>query len=485
MQGIQLLLTPFVWVLMLFYELFDNYGVALILFAVLVKVILFPLSIKAKRSMIQMNMLNGQMQKLQKMYGNNRDKYNLEVQKLYEKEKVNPMGGCLWSLLPVLILFPLYAIIRQPLTYLLNLTPDVISEIARVVNWSTEAVAQGWIREAADFVNTGYNQLYLASLITPDNIGAVQAVAEGARVINFDFLGLNLAQMPQWQFWTWDSVDWAHIGLFLLPIVSAVSGLVFSLITMKTNAINRQAENAAANSTNKTMLIISPLMSLWIGFAMPAGLSIYWVSQNVLSMLQEFLAGKILKKDYEKAAAEAARREAEEKEEEKRRREEERAERARRIEEAKNNKGRKKGPKTPKDPDEAKIPAAVREASRVGIRAYARGRAYDPCRFSPDGPTPYRDPNGATAENAEDRKLERKSERREEAALEEAADRMIVDELKAEQAARTPEEPAEPAQTPAAGTPDGGSAVTDAPDFETPHYDAPNYDASGEDGKQS
>ena len=473
MQGIQLLLTPFVWVLMLFYELFDNYGVALILFAVLVKVILFPLSIKAKRSMIQMNMLNGQMQKLQKMYGNNRDKYNLEVQKLYEREKVNPMGGCLWSMLPVLILFPLYAIIRQPLTYLMNLTPDVISEIAQVVNWSTEAVAQGWIREAADFVNTGYNQLYLASLITPDNIGAVQAVAEGARVINFNFLGLNLAQMPQWQFWTWDVVDWAHIGLFLMPIVSAGSGLLFSLIMMKTNAVNKQSQNAAANSTNKTMLIISPLMSLWIGFAMPAGLSVYWISQNVLSMLQEFLAGKILKKDYEKAAVEAARREAEEKEEEKHRREEERAERARRIEEAKHNKGKKKGPKA-KDTDENKIPASVREASRVGIRAYARGRAYDPYRFSPDGPTPYHELDGAVTENAEDKKLERKSERREEAALEEAADQMIVDELKAEQAVQAPTE-----------APAGDAGTAQAPGFETPHYDAPDYDASGEDGKQS
>ena len=473
MQGIQLLLTPFVWVLMLFYELFDNYGVALILFAVLVKVILFPLSIKAKRSMIQMNMLNGQMQKLQKMYGNNRDKYNLEVQKLYEREKVNPMGGCLWSMLPVLILFPLHAIIRQPLTYLMNLTPDVISEIAQVVNWSTEAVAQGWIREAADFVNTGYNQLYLASLITPDNISAVQAVAEGARVINFNFLGLNLAQMPQWEFWTWDVVDWAHIGLFLMPIVSAGSGLLFSLIMMKTNAVNKQSQNAAANSTNKTMLIISPLMSLWIGFAMPAGLSVYWISQNVLSMLQEFLAGKILKKDYEKAAVEAARRESEEKEEEKHRREEERAERARRIEEAKHNKGKKKGPKA-KDTDENKIPASVREASRVGIRAYARGRAYDPYRFSPDGPTPYHELDGAVTENAEDKKLERKSERREEAALEEVADQMIVDELKAEQAVQAPTE-----------DPAGDAGTTQAPGFETPRYDAPDYDASAEDGKQS
>ena len=100
----------------------------------------------------------------------------------------------------------------------------------------------------------------------------------------------------------------------------------------------------------------------------------------------------------------------------------------------------------------------------MGIRAYARGRAYDPYRFSPDGPTPYQELNGTVVENAQDKKLEHKSDAREEAALEQAADQLIVDELKAKQA------PAAPAQ---------------APGFETPHYDAPNYDASGEDGKQS
>ena len=134
MQGLQLVLTPFVWILMLFYNFFHNYGIALILFAVLVKLILFPFSLKGKRSMIQMNMMSGKMQKLQKMYGNNKEKYNLEVQKLYEKEKVNPMSGCLWSFIPLLILLPLYAIIRQPLTYMMNLSPDVINQIAGALN---------------------------------------------------------------------------------------------------------------------------------------------------------------------------------------------------------------------------------------------------------------------------------------------------------------------------------------------------------------
>ena len=90
-----IILSPFVWLLEWFNSWFNSYGLALILFAVVVKVVLFPLSLKGKRSMIQMNMLSGQMQKLQKQYGNNRERYNLEVQKLYEKEKVNPMCGCL------------------------------------------------------------------------------------------------------------------------------------------------------------------------------------------------------------------------------------------------------------------------------------------------------------------------------------------------------------------------------------------------------
>lgn len=430
MQGLQLVLMPFVWILMLFYNLFENYGVSLILFALLVKLILFPLSLKGKRSMIQMNMMQGKMQKLQKMYGTNKDRYNMEVQRLYEKEKVNPMGGCLWSMLPLVILLPLYAIIRQPLTYMMNLTPEVISQVAAAVDWNHAAVSAGWIREAADFANVGYNQLYLASLINEGNLSAVKAVAENAFAINFNFLGLNLAMTPTWQFWTWSSVDWAHIGLFLLPVISAISGLFFSLISMKTNSINPQAAQAANNPTSKTMMIISPLMSIWIGFAMPAGLSIYWVSQNVLSMLQEFLASKMLKKDYEKAAEEAARREAEEKEEEKRQKEIDRAERARRIEEAKNSK--KKAPK--KDSDEEKISAEVREASRVGIRAYARGRAYDPNRFSPNGPSDYHEPNAAPAagQNAREKTLEKKADEREQEALAEAADEMIVEEIAAE-----------------------------------------------------
>ena len=390
MDFAQIILSPFVWLLTVFYNLFGSYGLALILFALVIKLVLFPFSLKGKRSMIQMNLLSGKMQQLQKQYGKDRERYNLEVQKLYEKEKVNPMSGCLWSFVPLLILLPLYAIIRQPLKYMMGVnSQDLLNAVANAVQWNSAALDMGWIKEAADsFANTGYNQLYLASLITPENLASVQAAVgeAGSKIfsINFDFLGLiDLSQTPQLKFWTISG----GFGLFLLPVISAASGFVFSLISMKTNSVNQKSAQAANNATAKSMLIVSPLMSLWIGFAMPAALCVYWIANNLLSMLQEFLCGKLLKKDYEAARAAAAERERQEKEEEKRRKEEARLERQRRLEEEKNNRGKKKHVKK----DEPTEPGVNKDDSRVGIRAYARGRAYDPNRFG--GVTPYHDPN--------------------------------------------------------------------------------------------
>ena len=463
MDFAQIILSPFVWLLTVFYNLFGSYGLALIFFAIVVKLILFPFSLKGKRSMIQMNMLSDKMQKLQKQYGKDKERYNLEVQKLYEKEKVNPMSGCLWSFVPLLILLPLYAIIRQPLKYMMGVnSQDLLNAVANAVQWNSAALDMGWIKEAADsFANTGYNQLYLASLITPENLASVQAAVgeAGSKVfsINFDFLGLiDLSQTPQLKFWTISG----GFGLFLLPVISAASGFVFSLISMKTNSVNQKSAQAANNATAKSMLIVSPLMSLWIGFAMPAALCVYWIANNLLSMLQEFLCGKLLKKDYEKAAAQQAERERQEKEEEKERRRLAAEERARRLEEEKQNKGRKKKAEKKPAEEEEKIPGAVKEASRVGMRQYARGRAYDPYRYSAEGPTAYPGAAPVFQKKEDTRALEKESDELEQVALEQAADEAIVEAIREEQAGAAPE------------------GLSETLVLETPTYEAPDYDAA-------
>ena len=396
------LMSPFAWLLKFFYDFSGSYGIALICFAIVVKLILFPFNLKGKRGMIQMNMLQGRVQQLQKQYGKDKERYNMEVQKLYETEQVNPMGGCMWSLLPLFVLIPLYNIIREPLLYMMSLTTEQIAAVASTLNWQTVAVERGWVTSKAMeklvekvasgeltsvFENGAYNQMYLSSLIDAETLPAVQAALgeAGSKVfaINFDFLGLDLAMLPTWKIW--ENFSWPVVGAFLLILVSAGSGLLFSKISMSTNQMNNQAKNEQAEKTNKTMMWMMPLMSLYIGFVMPVALCLYWVAQNLLSMVQELIAGRLLKKDYEAARIAAEERARQEKEDEKRRKEEARLERARRAEEEK--KGKKNKEAKPAETQEN----INKDDSKVGIRAYARGRAYDPNRFG--GVTEYFDPD--------------------------------------------------------------------------------------------
>ena len=153
--NVQYILMPCSWLLLFFYHVLNSYGLALILFAVVIKVILFPVTLKGKKSMIQTTMISGKMQQLQKQYGKDRERYNMEVQRLYEREKVNPMSGCLWSFLPILILLPLYAIIRQPLLYLMGLDSNQIAQVAASVDWQTLAVNHGWVTADGGAVQRG------------------------------------------------------------------------------------------------------------------------------------------------------------------------------------------------------------------------------------------------------------------------------------------------------------------------------------------
>ena len=426
-----IILQPFAWLLLFFYNLFSSYGLALILFGIVVKLVLFPVTLKSKKSMIQTTMLSGKMQQLQKQYGKDKERYNLELQKLYEKEKINPMGGCVWSLIPMIILILLYGVIREPLTYFMQLSTEQIQVLAAEMDWQTLAVANGWVSQGAMdklvqgmaekvasgeltvfanglwkdvesgaitglFQNGGFNQLYLLAQVTGENLtslqSAINAQFAGAGdhlfVLNFMFLGIDLSLIPNLMFWK-RGFGWDSIGLFLLPLISVGVSTLSMKVSQATNQMNSQQSNEQMDKTNKMLLWMMPLMSLWIGFTIPAGLTVYWIAQYFVQMVQEVICGKILKKDYEAAREASARAEAEAKEEEKRRKEEARLERQRRLEEEKKNRGKKKPPqKKDAEPDQEGV---NKEDSREGIRAYARGRSYIPGRYG--GVTPYTDPN--------------------------------------------------------------------------------------------
>ena len=448
-----IILTPFAWLLLRLYE-FCGYGLALILFAIIVKTILFPVTLQGKKSMIKTTMLSGKMQQLQKQYGKDRERYNMEVQKLYEREKVNPMGGCLWSLIPIALLMVLYFIIREPLTYFMNLTADQVKTVAEVTGIANEGA---------------YPQIAMASALgVPEVLSKVQAALGEAGsnlfAMDFSFLGINLANTPSWKFWE-GGLSWASVGLFLLPLFSTAVSFLSMKVSMETNKINQQTQNSQMDRTNKTMMYTMPLVSLWIGYTVPAGLSIYWIAQYFVTIVQEIICSKMLKKDYEAARKAAEERERQEKEDEKRRKEEARLERARRLEEEKKNRGKKKpGQKKNDEPEQEGV---NKNDSREGIRAYARGRAYIPDRFG--GVTPYKDPDElmwAQLQAAEEKRKKKKGEAKEETAApapEQVQEQTAPETAETQALESAPAEEAAPVEETAAQTPAAPETESAAP----------------------
>ena len=353
------ILSPFSWLLNFFYSFTDSYGISLILFALVIKIILFPLTIKGKKGMIQMNLLSGKMQQLQKQYGKDRERYNLEVQKLYEREHVNPMGGCLWSMIPLVLLIALYAIIRQPLRYLMGLSMDTITAISDAAAKLGYAAAEGGQAAA-------YEQIYLAKFVH-QHWSSFQGQFDGLINLDYNFLGMDLASQGSQLFKQITTGGWPVIGVLLLPVIATALQFLMTVVSMKSSG-------AAANSQSKMMMYLMPLMTLWMGYILPAALCVYWIANTAFATIQEQVLNKYFNKilDREETDKERAKREA--------RAAKMMASRERMLqqqqqyEKAKsgNNGNKKKGQPSKK----AEKRAGTNENGRVGQRPYARGRAY-------------------------------------------------------------------------------------------------------------
>ena len=389
--------VPFGYLLDWLYTFTTNYGLALILFSLIVKLVLLPMGIKSKKSMLKMSRVAPLANALKEKYADDQQKYQQAVMELYKEEGVSTTGGCLWSFIPLLILLPLYYVIREPLTYMLHNSRSVSAAIV------------AYIRESG--VNLGSNSYY-AQLAAASHVGEFAeelkalTVTAGAKLreMNFSFLGVDLAAIPTFRFW--EAEGWGEIGLFLIPIISAGSQLLSMLINQKMN--NKVATNAdgeqddaaakASNQTNTTMMLMFPLMSLWIGYSMPAAMSIYWIAQAVLGTVQDYFLTLHFRKVYDAEDAERQARAAE------RRLAEIEKEKQRQLRREQNpdgitdNVSKKKlrqqekeaAEKAAKEYEARKNPAAAEEEENKPLsgdpeRPFCRGRAYQPNRYARRG----------------------------------------------------------------------------------------------------
>ena len=362
--------VPFAWLVRLFYNLTGSYGVALILFTLVIKLIMLPFQMKSKKSMLRMNRLSGQMKDIQKRYANNQVKMNEEMQKLYAEEGINPMSGCLWTMLPFPILIALYSIIRQPITHFMMLPKSALETL---IQTATKAGVN-----MSNIGKDGFTQL--ASYGQINLVKAVQemglATPDGWFNVNYNFLGLDLTATP-WEFIKNFTFTWAVIGVILIPILAGLSQFILSKITM--SAQPQQADASAASM--KSMMYMMPLMSVYIAFIMPAALGVYWIAQSVFSLIQELVLHKTLNAKME--AEEEARFQARQAERQKRMEEGRRQQELQKQEEQKKKTLREKqqAAQDAKAAKAAKAATSTTEAGRVGDRPYARGRSYKADRY--------------------------------------------------------------------------------------------------------
>lgn len=301
-----LVTVPFGWLLNQIYSLLGSYGLAVTLFAILVQLVLLPITAKSKKSTMKMSRLQPRIQEIQRKYADDKQKQNEALQKLQQEEGASMgCGGCLWSLIPLLILIPLYSVIREPIHYILGESAENAQLIVDTIKGINPDLFTG---------NSYYYQVVAAQHIPQYAAQIREAIPDIAQStldgINFSFLGgINLGAVPAFNVFKWDVWDWAHIGLFLIPCLSAASQVVQMLISQKMNDSvitdekgmkdKETAQNSQSAQTSKMMLWMMPLMSLWIGFTVPAGLSLYWFVGGVVRMVEDMILTKHYRKIYD------------------------------------------------------------------------------------------------------------------------------------------------------------------------------------------
>ena len=266
----RIIATPMGFVMEAIYGFVQNYGLSVILFALLAKIIMLPLSIKQKKSMISMQRINPKLRELQKKYGNNQEKYNQEVMKLDEQENVSPMGGCGTMLLTFPIMIGLYYVVTQPLTYFMHVPAEAITQMAELFE-----------------IAPNYGYLLQICGQFAQNFDQLKAISDAIFPVDFTFFGLDLTLTPSFKEFS---------TLWIIPILSAATAWLSSQVT---NRLNKQVSGAPASAEdekteqmNKSMTMMMPLMSGYFGFVLPAAVGIYWIANNLFTCLQEVLLTK-------------------------------------------------------------------------------------------------------------------------------------------------------------------------------------------------
>ncbi len=315
------------WVLNLFYNIIGNYGFAIIVFTVFIKLVLFPLDLKQRRSMAKTQKIQPLMMEIQKKYANDKDKLNQETMKLYQKYGINPMGGCLPMLIQFPIIIALFWVVKKPIVYMMGVGFEDTWRIAEAFNSWAATAAPETLGKLADIIPVTYqkaaasnsfgnNEIQIAQMLYnhPEILehSAIQSWGKAINPINFNFFGMNLAETPNLGaflgLFSGQAVNTGTALLWSIPLLSGLSAWFSSYLTRPAQpkkdknivlAENEKAQEktGAGADTMKTMTAIMPIFSAWFAFTLPAAIGLYWTISNIIQIAQHFYVKKFFNSD--------------------------------------------------------------------------------------------------------------------------------------------------------------------------------------------
>ncbi len=262
------------------YGIVNNYGVAIILFTILLKLIMLPISIKQQKTMKKSTKIQKQVKEIQNKYKNDPTRMNQEVMDLYKRENMSPFSGCLSSILQIILVISMFYLVSRPLTYMKHVEPELIEKYSQELR-ETEG-------------NANYQE-----------IGIIRTKsAEDEKVnINMNFLGLNLSSVP-----TQNYTDWK---VFIIPVLYVITSFISTRVTANLNQTKKKSEEKVeANldtkelakkeeeidmmeEMNKNMMIMMPLMTVSIALIAPLGLALYWLINNIFMLGERLIINKV------------------------------------------------------------------------------------------------------------------------------------------------------------------------------------------------
>ena len=273
-----------------------NYGLAIIMFTILIKIIMLPLSIKQQRTMKKSSELQEKMKVLQFKYKNDPEKLNREMMDLYKKENMSPFSGCLSTIAQFILLISIFYMVRCPLTYMEKINNDQI-------NTYVQQLKDGGIT-----VNQAYSEIDIIREL--DYLKEKMPEDEGLNKINLNmnFCGLDLSKIPQQNL-----NDWT---VYIIPALYIISTFISMKITTSmqkkskkndgvidiTEKEEKDSKEEEKNEmedmmeqSNKMMSWMMPIMSVSISLVAPLGLALYWLVNNILMIGERLVLNKIIK----------------------------------------------------------------------------------------------------------------------------------------------------------------------------------------------